>query len=160
MSEGFLDCFKSERDISIKPTLSGEKSNIQVYPSLKYSLLGQQVWILFTVGRWKIKHSIGMALINYVDIKATQVTSFQLYSRTYIKRPPSGLWKLAGQWINCVEMAVCVILFTLYSKMLVKKCTNAEVHNSRSLHLVWLGRARCLSRKVYFKMNFFKKSVT
>ena len=36
MSEGFLDCFKRERGITVKPALSDEKYNsIQVVPRLK-----------------------------------------------------------------------------------------------------------------------------
>ena len=30
MSEGFLNCTKTERDNSIKPTFSGEKKHVQV----------------------------------------------------------------------------------------------------------------------------------
>ena len=38
MSEGFLDYLKTERDISIKPTLSGEKSNIKVNSALSEAI--------------------------------------------------------------------------------------------------------------------------
>ena len=34
MSEGFLDCLKHERDITVKPMLSGEKNSVQVNPRL------------------------------------------------------------------------------------------------------------------------------
>ena len=35
MSEGFLDCLKSERDLTVKPMLIGEKNSIQLNPRLK-----------------------------------------------------------------------------------------------------------------------------
>ena len=35
MSEGFLDCLKSERDISIKATLSVKKVTFRCTPALK-----------------------------------------------------------------------------------------------------------------------------
>ena len=37
MSEAFLDCLKRERDISIKPTLSGIKMAFSSSPALGYN---------------------------------------------------------------------------------------------------------------------------
>ena len=45
MNEGIFNSLKSERDISIKPTLSSEKSKIQVKPPpLNKSSLPQEIY--------------------------------------------------------------------------------------------------------------------